>query len=125
MTKERLKFLLENWGRWQRAAKVGPVASTRCASHEREYASDPSRYVWEGNARVPELEHDCVLAEIVEDCVLTLPRMSQEVLVAAAVQERRPEEIARELRRSLEQTKSILQIAETQLDSALEAVCPA
>lgn len=125
LTPERLKYLLDNWGRWQRAERVGPEAPHLCASIERHYASDLERWVWEGSAPVREVEHDPVLAQHAEDAMRPLPRMSRDVLVLAYVHQLKGYEIAAAIRESRERALAILATAETQIQTALEASCRA
>jgi hypothetical protein len=84
ITRERLEYLLENWGKYVTVgAPVGPQVPTRCGSVESQYAADPSRYVWEGRAYVPRGTGDMdeSLAVLTEKAVLTLCDKYQHALV--------------------------------------------
>lgn len=84
ITRERLEYLLENWGRYVTSgAPVGPQIARECGSVERQWNDDPSRYVWEGRAYVSRGTSDInvALALVVEEAVLTLAHKAQLSLV--------------------------------------------
>lgn len=89
MTRQRLEYLMRNWGVWQRSlSRVGPSASLVCGSAERRYASDAERYVWEGRSTVPrETPDDPVLAELTEEVVAQLVARHRRVIVERYVSE--------------------------------------
>lgn len=89
ITAQRLRFLLENWGCWERSAgRVGPAAATVCGSVERRYADMQERYVWDGPARaVRESPDDPVLAVKTEEVLARLQPKYRRVIIMRYVSE--------------------------------------
>lgn len=89
LTRQRLEYLLKNWGTWERSiGRVGPGARVVCGSAEARYAGDAERYVWEGTANVPrETPDDPQLAERTEEILVRIPVHHQRMIVARYARE--------------------------------------
>lgn len=124
ITRQRLEYLLENWGRYvTHGTPAGPQVSKRCGSAESEYANDPARYVWEGRAYVPRDtgtldEH---LGERVERVAVTLPDDLQRVLLMRYAGNCTLVYIAMQVGMSLAQAEARLAAAQVQVWEKLEA----
>lgn len=124
ITRQRLEGLLVNWGRYvTHGAPIGPQVPKRCGSAESEYATDPSRYVWEGRAYVPrgtaEIDED--LGERVERVAVLLAEDLQRVLLMRYASNRTLVDIAMQVGMSLAQAEARLASAQVQVWELLEA----
>lgn len=117
ITRQRLEYLLKNWGTWERSlARTGPGSRTVCGSAESRYASDSARYVWEGTVNVPrETPDDMVLAELTEEALTTITVGDQQMLVARYAREYSVKLIAARMGMSVA-------TAEARIDSAMLSV---
>lgn len=121
ITRRRLEFLLENWGNWEADTRLGPAASKRCASAEREFASDSSRFVWDAGSTVPrETADDPALAEKTEAVLIALDRPLQRVLVLRYARRLTPERMAAAMRMSRVSVEALLDTAVVAIWTELE-----
>lgn len=123
ITRQRLNYLLANWGYWEAATSIGPKVSMLCGSAERAYAKDTSRHVWGGAEYVPRETPDNlqpVLAEKTESVLLKLSDQYQRVIVLRYARNLVPEQIAARLCMSRVMAEAILDAAIVAAWSELE-----
>lgn len=123
ITRRRLEWLLENWGAWEANTNLGPAVSPLCGSAERAYASDTSRYVWDGRSTVPrETTDDPLIAQKTEAALLRLPEKQKKIIVLRYARQMRPESMAQFMRMSVVSVDALLDAAIVSIWSELEGM---
>lgn len=120
ITPQVLEMLLENWGIFVTTGNWGPEARKECGSIERQWNSNPSRYVWEGNASVPRKSADDTLGILIERLLSDMPSDYVRPLLHFYGYNRQPFEFAGSMRISAAMASSLLISAKSTLKQSLE-----
>lgn len=120
ITNHVLEMLLENWGLFVTTGHWGPEQRTECGSIERQWNSDSSRYVWEGNASVRPKQADDVMGILIERLVGEMPTDYVRPLLYFYGHNKQPVQFAGTMRISSAMAASLLISAKSSLKQSLE-----
>lgn len=120
ITNHVLEMLLENWGIFVTTGHWGPEVRKECGSIERQWNSDSSRYVWEGNASVRKNVADDVLGILIERLVGDMPIDYIKALLYFYGHNKQPVQFAGLMRISSAMAECILISAKSNLKQSLE-----
>jgi hypothetical protein len=120
ITPQVLEMLLENWGAFVTTGHWGPQVRTECGSIERQWNSDSSRYVWEGNATTPRKEANDALGIMIERLVSDMPTDHVRPLLYFYGYNKQPVQFAGLMRISSAMADSLLITAKSTLKQSLE-----
>jgi hypothetical protein len=120
ITSHVLEMLLENWGIFVTTGHWGPEVRKECGSIERQWNSDSSRYVWEGNASVRQKQADEVLGILVERLLADMPTDHVRPLLYFYGHNKQPFQFAGLMRISADKARCLLISAKSNLKQSLE-----